>query len=1166
MKKIGSFAISRRRKVPPSIVLIWNYICPYFPDCYYCLMLLFERISFSFVLLVGWLCLLAGSSSGQTELVDSTEASEAPYTYLGRTFTGDFSSGPHGEATATAVGPGVILTAAHVLWTNSPNTIRLPWENYRRWHPGVSSENDPSYTNVVSIVSLTGYADAIDRYDFNHFDGGSPKEVFNRDAMVLIFSDDSATPYGFARAHPRAYQSGFLYDKHYYQVAGYPSGKYVRGDLRGWRVHRTASKNRLWLREESEDQFEPGYQYENRLFTGGQALDTESGNSGGPLFARTKDGEPWLIAGVVVGENSLFRTMDQELSDLIDTAIVGQVENDQSRFRFKEQEVEAIEGGEQPRIMVERIGDLSNPASVSVHFADIGTSEETDYLSSAILAWEAEEGGEKALELEILDDELREGVETLLMILDPDEGSTLDAPHTAHLKVIDNDLDEPLDQWVALEAFEDDTVWKIVFAEGKFVGIGGQEANWWSHDLTESGGSDFSSFRFLDSLNYLDGKFVAAGAAPSVLVSEDGVDWQSVSLPTGYNVVDVAYGNGTYVAVGGYSSFYYWEDLGIIWNSSDVQEWTQVYEEFHFSFRGIAFGQGRFLAWTWDELLTSTDGLSWTVVQMPEEMTIVNDIAWGENHFVAADNEGNIFRSADGITWTPTEVRDGLPLYSVTYRNGYFIVAGRKGRILTSEDDGFTWAERYTELRETLVQGLSAAGKMIVAGDGLVLGAELGDYVEFLKEQEIEQISMGDSVAFGGDFVSSIEEGLSLQWQKDGHPIEGATERILSLDSAYSSDAGHYRLAVSRDNQSWYSPGVHLTLDKQQEPPNLLQAATQSSYGVTLAWEDHSSHEEEYRIERRKMGSEGWDWVAALPVDSTRYIDRNLNPETGYQYRISAVAGADEVSILTDMIYTLPATNLVNLSTRGLVGKGDDVMIGGFVIPDGPEMTLYLRGLGPSLEGSGILNAISDPSLTLVQTGTNETVETTNDNWVNSADRQAIEESGLPPTADNESAMFVTLNPGSYTAILSNQGEESFGVGLIEIYDVTTGCESCRLTNLSTRGVVKGGDDLMIGGLVVLGEAGKQILVRGLGPSLTQVEGALEDPVLKMVTGDGEEFLIDDWSQSNRADEFAELGLAMDHEREAADIYQVSEGTYTFQILGQNDGEGVALLEIFEVD
>ncbi len=1125
-------------------------------------------ISIYLLSLIGWMQLHpAGGLYGETEQVPFELADEAPYKYIGRTFTGDFATPPHGEATATAVGPGVILTAAHVLWTNSPNTVQLPWENYRRWHPGVASQNDPSFTNVVSIVSLTGYANAIDVYDLNQYDGASPMEVFNRDAMVLLFSDDSATPYGFARAHPRAYQSGFLYDSNLYEVVGYPSAKYPQGDARGWKVHRTISKERQWLSERGEDQFEPGYRYRNRLFNGGRALDTEAGNSGGPLMGRGQEGEPWLISGVVVGQNSLFRVMDEELSDLIDTAMVSQVENNQSRFRFLEPELEAAEGAEQPVIQVERVGDLTNSASVNLSFADIQTTEEVDYHSPVTLEWEAGEGGAKTLEFEIVDDDKREGDETLVVMLEPDNGSALDAPHTAHLTIHDNDLTESLDEWEDLPAFKGSIVWKVVFGEGKFVGAGGRELSWWSHDFEETGFEEFPTFSFLDNLYYLNGKFIATGVDSRIVVSEDGVDWEVVSVDSFYGVVDVAYGNGKYVAVGGYTSPYnYLDDLGMAWFSPDGYQWSLIYDRSHLEFEGVAFGAGQFLAWTWEDLYRSSNGETWTLVDDQDGLPTFLDVDWGDDVFVAVDVSGGILTSADGVQWNPTEITEGLPLYSITYRNGYFVAAGRNGRIVTSDDGGQSWKERYPGIQETLVQGVAAAGKMIVAGDNRTLVADLGEYFEFLYEPEFMEVSAGELVELSAEFVSSSEDGMNLQWQKDGLAILGATEKTLVLESTYSVDAGEYRLVVTLDDQTWFSPTIHLSLDKQQQAPELTEAATQSSYGISLAWDDQSAHEEAYRVERRKQGSETWIELVNLAADSTRYTDRNLTPETAYQYRISAVAGEDVVSVVTDVIVTREATNLVNLSTRGLVGKGDDVMIGGFVIPEGPAMTLYIRGLGPSLQSSGISNTISDPFLRLVQTGVSEPLEVLNDDWVNSSDSQAIVDSGLPPPEDNESAMFVTLASGSYTAILSNEGEEALGVGLIEIYDITEGCETCRLTNLSTRGVVKGGNDLMIGGLVISGAAQKQILVRGLGPSLTQVEATLADPVLKMVNEAGDEFSIDDWGESDRAVQFAELGLPMDHQKEAAEIYQVSEGAYTFQVSGNDEGEGVALLEIFEVD
>ena len=132
---------------------------------------------------------------------------------------------------------------------------------------------------------------------------------------------------------------------------------------------------------------------------------------------KTRLSDKARVLGVVVGENALFRVMDEELSDLIDTALVGQVENDQSRFRFTEPEIQASEGAEQPVIMIERIGNLTDPATATLTYVDIKTTEGEDYHSPITVEWEAGEGGAKAVELEVVDDDVREGDETMVIIL-----------------------------------------------------------------------------------------------------------------------------------------------------------------------------------------------------------------------------------------------------------------------------------------------------------------------------------------------------------------------------------------------------------------------------------------------------------------------------------------------------------------------------------------------------------------------------------------------------------------------------------------------------------------------------------------------------------------------------------------------------------------------------
>ena len=129
-----------------------------------------------------------------------------------------------------------------------------------------------------------------------------------------------------------------------------------------------------------------------------------------------------------------------------------------------------------------------------------------------------------------------------------------------------------------------------------------------------------------------------------------------------------------------------------------------------------------------------------------------------------------------------------------------------------------------------------------------------------------------------------------------------------------------------------------------------------------------------------------------------------------------------------------PDVPLINISTRGQVQTGNDVMIGGFVIQGSGSQTVVVTAKGPSLVPFGIPNAISNPQLTLVRQADN-TVIGTNDNWQQAANAAAIQSSGFAPSNSLESAILITLSPGAYTAIVSGVGNVT-GVGIVEVYKV----------------------------------------------------------------------------------------------------------------------------------
>ena len=191
----------------------------------------------------------------------------------------------------------------------------------------------------------------------------------------------------------------------------------------------------------------------------------------------------------------------------------------------------------------------------------------------------------------------------------------------------------------------------------------------------------------------------------------------------------------------------------------------------------------------------------------------------------------------------------------------------------------------------------------------------------------------------------------------------------------------------------------------------------------------------------------------------------------------------------------------MNIATRLAIGTDQNQLIGGFIITGNAPKKLILRAIAPSL---GFAGALQDPIMEL-RDGAGELLET-NDNWKSSQEKEIIDTTVAPPD-ERESAMVATLNPGAYTAVIGGK-DNATGIGLVEVYDLGTAsldtASSAKLANISTRGFVQTGNDVMIGGFIVSGASSK-VIVRALGPSLGQagVAGSLQDTTLDFVDGNG---------------------------------------------------------------
>ena len=244
-------------------------------------------------------------------------------------------------------------------------------------------------------------------------------------------------------------------------------------------------------------------------------------------------------------------------------------------------------------------------------------------------------------------------------------------------------------------------------------------------------------------------------------------------------------------------------------------------------------------------------------------------------------------------------------------------------------------------------------------------------------------------------------------------------------------------------------------------------------------------------------------------------------------------------------------------------------MIGGFIVRGNVSKPVVLRGLGPSLVRSGVPagTVLNDPILEL--RGSDGSLIASNDNWKDSPQRSQIEGTIFQPTDDHESVILATLPPGPYTAILKGVGETA-GIGLVEVYDNNASLAS-DLANISTQGLIRTGNEVMIGGFTLGGSNNpSRMAVRALGPSLTNfgLKSLLADPILDLHNANGAIVASnDDWqSDAASAAQLQANGLAPSDPKEAAlFISSVSPGQFSAIVTGKNGGIGLGLVEIYDL-
>ncbi len=482
-----------------------------------------------------------------------------------------------------------------------------------------------------------------------------------------------------------------------------------------------------------------------------------------------------------------------------------------------------------------------------------------------------------------------------------------------------------------------------------------------------------------------------------------------------------------------------------------------------------------------------------------------------------------------------------LGIGDVTFTNNGTVNANLNGQVLTLEPGGGNGSD-FTNGKTGVIE--SANGGLIGLSGGPFINAG-GLVSATVNATDSFTQTSGTIDLSGGDIT--VSQGLDL----NGGILEG-TGKIIGALRNTSGDVAPGHSAGTVTVTGAYTQAIKGLLDMQLggKPSSTANDKVVVNGQVTLTGKLNVTLINGFK----PSVGDVYTLIAANAVSGS-FSTITLNGFTGQ---------VDYSSNGVTLTITSGVPALLNISTRLKVLTNDNVLIGGFIITGSDSKKVIVRAIGPSLTKAGIVGALADPVLELHKP---DGTVVTNDNWKGTQEA-AIIATGVAPKNDLESAIVATLVPGNYTAIVHGKNNGT-GIGLVEAFDLNQAASS-ELANISTRGFVDTGDNVMIGGFIIGGgTAGTNatVLVRAIGPSLTKagVAGALQDPKLELHDANGNLLKSNDnWKSTQKAAIIAS-GVPPSNDKESAIIDTLAPGNYTAIVRGKNSTTGVALVEVYNL-
>ena len=431
------------------------------------------------------------------------------------------------------------------------------------------------------------------------------------------------------------------------------------------------------------------------------------------------------------------------------------------------------------------------------------------------------------------------------------------------------------------------------------------------------------------------------------------------------------------------------------------------------------------------------------------------------------------------------------------------------------------------------------------------------------------------SVISSGQVTLTFNPAYSFDTSK---PITGYQAQCLAEDQSITTSETSPVTITGLANNQIYSCAVSAVSGQEVGPASNSVSANFTTDPVTIG--GHVSGLSGTGLVLRnnfdddlEISADGSFTFATALYDGSTYSVTILAQPTGSDQTCSITKSNGKVSDadVVDVTVTCFKLNneLRNIATRAEVRTGHEILIGGFVIIGDTQECVIIQGMGQSVDVPDGVTRLADPMLTL-KSGL--TTIAWNDNWQDQdpEDVQAIEDSGHAPEDVLEAAIYKCLDPGAYTALVKSRSyQQPAGVGMVAIYDSDDGFS--YLKNISTRSWVGTDHAISIAGFVVTGDTPKQILVRGLGPSMKikfpYLSPLLLDPQLRLYQGATQIETNDDWRDAANAAEIRALpaSLRPSDAKEPAILMTLEPGLYTAHLLGVDGTTGIGNVAVYDV-